>query len=107
MKVLPSGALVVADSSLGLVLVTNGNASLLNTGSVKLSSTQGLGMDLAGNIYVADPTGSQVVELNLSSPATATSFPDTLQSSSSSETSFVYNSGTAALTFSADPTVAR
>ncbi len=105
-KVLPSGALVVADSSLGLILVTNGNASLLTTGSIKLSSTQGLGMDLAGNIYVADPTGSQVVELNLSSPATATSFPDTLQGSSSSETSFVYNSGTAPLTFSADPTVA-
>jgi sugar lactone lactonase YvrE len=110
-KVLPSGGLVVADSSLGLILITNGNASLLSTGSIKLSSTQGLGMDLAGNIYVADPTGSQVVELNLSSPAMATAFPDTLKpdalgTHTSSETSFVYNSGTAPLTFSAEPTVA-
>ncbi|MDR3734101.1 MAG: chitobiase/beta-hexosaminidase C-terminal domain-containing protein [Acidobacteriaceae bacterium] len=107
-KVLPSGALVVADSSIGLVLVNNGSASVLSTGSIKLGSTGGLGLDLAGNIYVADPTGLQVVELNINSPA-AVSFSDTLKpdvsgSHTSSETSYIYNIGNATLNFSAAPT---
>jgi Chitobiase/beta-hexosaminidase C-terminal domain len=105
-KVLPSGALVIADSTLGLVLVDNGVGSLLTTGSFPLSSTQGLGLDLAGNIYVADPAGAQVVELNVSAPATATAFPLTYRGrDSSTETSFVYNSGNASLNISAVPTV--
>ncbi len=109
-KVLPSGALVVADSTLGLVLINDGAASVLDTGSIKLSGTAGVALDLAGNIYVADPTGGQVVELNLNSPANATAFPDTLKPDSSgthtsSETSYVYNMGNATLNFSADPTV--
>ena len=108
-KVLPSGALVVADSKLGLVLINDGVASVLSTGSIKLSSTQGLSLDFAGNIYVADPVGGQVVELNLNSPAAA-SFPDTLKpdssgSHTSTETSYIYNDGTATLNFAADPTV--
>ncbi|HEY4357697.1 MAG TPA: chitobiase/beta-hexosaminidase C-terminal domain-containing protein, partial [Acidobacteriaceae bacterium] len=108
-KVLPSGALVVADSTLGLVLINNGVASVLSTGSIKLSSTQGLSLDLAGNIYVADPAGGQVVELNVNSQAAA-SFPDTLKpdgsgSHTSSETSYVYNDGNAALNLTASPTV--
>ena len=108
-KVLPSGALVVADSTLGLVLIDNGVASVLSTGSITLSSTQGLSLDLAGNIYVADPVGGQVVELNLNSPAAA-SFPDTLKpdssgSHTSTETSYIYNDGNAALNFTASPTV--
>jgi len=106
-KVLPSGALVIADSTLGLILADNGVGSLLTTGSVPLSSTQGLALDLAGNIYVADPSGSQVVELNTNSPATATAFPLTYRGrDTSSETSWVYNSGNAPLTISAAPTVA-
>src|ERR1019366_1490862 len=105
-KVLPSDALVIADSTLGLVLVDNGVGSLLTTGSFPLLSTQGLSLDLAGNIYVADPAGSQVVELNVSSPATAAAFPLTYRGrDSSTETSFVYNSGNAALSISAAPTV--
>ena len=108
-KVLPSGALVVADSTLGLVLIDDGVASVLSTGSIKLSSTQGLSLDFAGNIYVADPVGGQVVELNLNSPAAA-SFPDTLKpdssgSHTSTETSYIYNDGNATLNFTADPTV--
>lgn len=107
-KVLPSGALVVADSTLGLVLIDNGVASVLSTGSIKLSSTQGLSLDFAGNIYVADPVGGQVVELNINSPAAA-SFPDTLKpdstSHTSTETSYIYNDGNAPLTFAAAPTV--
>lgn len=109
-KVLPSGALVVADSSLGLVLINNGVASVLSTGAIKLQSTQGLTLDFAGNIYVTDPVGGQVVELNVSAPAAAT-FPATLKpdssgSHTSSETSYVYNSGNAALNLTAAPAVA-
>jgi hypothetical protein len=109
-KILPSGALVVADSSLGLVLINNGTASVLSTGSIKLQSTQGLTVDYSGNIYVADPVGGQVVELNLNAPAAA-SFPATLKpdssgSHTSSETSSVYNAGNASLNFNASPTVA-
>jgi hypothetical protein len=109
-KVLPSGALVIADNTLGLVLVDNGVGSVLSTGSIKLSSTGGIGLDFAGNIYVADPNGSQVVELNTSAPGTAL-FPDTLKPDASgshtgSETSYVYDGGNATLNFSEDPTVA-
>jgi hypothetical protein len=108
-KVLPSGALVIADSSLGLVLVNNGSASVLSTGAIKLSSTGGLSLDIAGNIYVADPSGSQVVELKISSPGSA-SFPATLKpdssgSHTSTETSYIYNDGNATLSLSAVPTV--
>ena len=108
-KVLPSGALVIADASLGLVLVNNGTASVLSTGSIKLSSTGGLSLDLAGNIYVADPTGGQVVELKISAPGSA-SFPDTLKPDSSgphtsTETSYIYNDGNATLNLAAAPTL--
>ena len=108
-KVLPSGALVIADSSLGLVLVNNGAASVLSTGSIKLSSTGGLSLDFAGNIYVADPTGGQVVELKISAPGSAT-FPPTLKpdssgSHTSNETSYIYNDGNATLSISAAPTI--
>lgn len=108
-KVLPSGALVIADSSLGLVLVNNGVASVLSTGSIPLSSTGGLSLDLAGNIYVADPAGGQVVKLQISSPGSAY-FPDTLKpdstgSHTSKTTSYVYNDGNVPLTITAPPTV--
>jgi sugar lactone lactonase YvrE len=108
-KVLPSGALVIADSSLGLVLVNNGTASGLSTGSIKLSSTGGLSLDFAGNIYVADPVGGQVVELKISAPGSA-SFPNTLKpdssgSHTSTETSYIYNDGNATLNLTAAPTV--
>jgi hypothetical protein len=105
-KVLPSGALIVADSTLGLVLVEGGNATVLSTGSTTLYSTQGLSLDQAGNVYVADPTGQQVIELSFNSPATETSFPQTLIGESSSETSYVYNDGNQPLIFSAVPVTA-
>jgi len=108
-KVLPSGSLVIADSSLGLVLLNNGSASVLSTGAIKLSSTGGLSLDLAGNIYVADPAAGQVVELKTSAPGSA-SFPDTLKpdstgSHTSTETSYIYNAGNATLTVTAAPTL--
>jgi len=103
-KVLPSGALIVADSTLGLILVNGGNASLLSTGSTTLYSTQGMTIDQFGNVFVADPVGQQVVELNFSVPATATSFPPTLIGASSTETSYIFNEGNAPLVFSAAPT---
>jgi len=108
-KVLPSGALVVADSTLGLVLVTNGVGSVLSTGSITLSSTGGLSLDASGNIFVADPVGGQVVELNISAPGSAvfpaTLKPDTSGSHTSTETSYIYNDGNTALTLSAAPAV--
>jgi hypothetical protein len=103
--VLPSGALVVADTSKGLILVDNGVGSALTTGSVTLTKPQALSLDLAGNIYIADSTGAQIVELNVNSPATMATFANTLRGSSSSKTSMVYNSGNAALTFSAAPAI--
>lgn len=102
-KVLPSGALIVADSTLGLVLVNNGTGSVLSTGAITLSSTQGLALDQSGNAYVADPAGSQVVELYLNAPAAASIFPSTLIGTSSSETSYIFNEGNALLNISADP----
>ncbi|MDR3734099.1 MAG: chitobiase/beta-hexosaminidase C-terminal domain-containing protein [Acidobacteriaceae bacterium] len=104
-KVLPSGVLVVTDTSKGLILVANGTGSVLTTGSITLTKPQGLNLDLAGNIYIADSTGAQVVELNINAPATMSSFPNTLRGSTSSQTSLVYNSGTAPLIFSAVPTL--
>ena len=103
--VLPSGALVITDNSKGLILVSNGTAQVLSTGSITLSSLQGLGLDLAGNIYVADPVGEQVVELNVSAPATASAFPETVKIATSTETSEVLNSGNATLSFSAAPVI--
>jgi hypothetical protein len=108
-KVLPSGALVIADSSLGLVLLNNGAASVLSTGSIKLQSTGGLSLDLSGNIYVADPVGGQVVELKVSAPGSA-SFPATLKpdstgSHTSTETSYIYNDGNATLNITGNPVV--
>ena len=51
---------------------------MLTAGSVTLTSPQGLSLDLAGNIYIADSTGAQVVELNVNPPAAAINFPKTL-----------------------------
>jgi hypothetical protein len=61
-------------------------------------------IDQFGNVFVADPVGQQVVELNFSVPATETPFPPTLIGSSSKETSYIYNEGNAPLVFSAAPT---
>jgi hypothetical protein len=102
-KVLPSGALIVADSTLGLVIVNGGNASLLSTGAITLSSTEGLSLDQAGNVYVADPVGGQVVELNFNEPANASIFPSTLIGKTSTETSYIYNDGNASLTINTAP----
>ena len=109
-KVLPSGALVIADNSQGLILVDNGVAQILNTNTstgaaISLGSLQGIGLDLSGNIYIADPVNQQVVELNVSSPATAPAFAETVQGKTSTETSQVFNSGNAALNFIAAPVV--
>jgi sugar lactone lactonase YvrE len=103
-KVLPSGALIVADSTLGLVMVQGGSGTLLTTSGITLYSTQGLALDQAGNAYVADPSGAQVVKLNFSAPATATSFPQTQLTKTSTESSFIYNDGNSPLIFSAAPT---
>ena len=68
------------------------------------STQRGMTIDQFGNVFVADPVGQQVVELNFSVPATETPFPPTLIGSSSKETSYIYNEGNAPLLFSASPT---
>jgi hypothetical protein len=112
-SVLPSGSLVVTDSTNGVSLIAGGTGSALSfdntsTGTPLLvGKTVGVALDLSGNIYATDTLNNNVVELNVSSPTMAPSFPSTNDGTNSaiSETTEVFNSGNATLTFSAAPTL--
>jgi hypothetical protein len=109
--VLPSGSLVVTDATNGVSLITGGNGSALSfdntsTGTpISIGKLVGVALDLSGNIYSADTVNNDAVELNVSSPAMAPSFPATAQAttSTSNDTTEVFNSGNATLSFSAAP----
>ena len=103
--VLGSGALIVTDSRNGLFLIGGGVGTSLSTGAISLNTAQGLSLDLAGNIYVADSNGGQVIKLNVNSPAAAPTFATTGRLQSSSVTSEVANVGNSALTFSVAPSL--
>jgi hypothetical protein len=110
-SVLPSGSLVVTDSTNGVSLIAGGTGSALSfdntsTGTPLLvGKTVGVALDLSGNIYATDALNNNVVELNVSSPTMAPMFPSTNDGTNSaiSDTTDVFNSGNATLTFAAAP----
>jgi sugar lactone lactonase YvrE len=110
--VLPSGALIVSDTNNLVSLVDAGIGTKL-TFSTSLGSAltpgtpSGVALDLSGNIYVADPSNSQIEELNVNTPATMTTFPSTKVGANSADIDFfVYNAGTAPLNFTVAPSLA-
>jgi sugar lactone lactonase YvrE len=114
---LPSGNLIVADTtnqlsflspSAGTGMALNGNAgTVISNSSINVGKLVGVAADPWGNLYGVDTLGNQVLELNVTSPASAPAFPITtaLTTSSTDDTTFVYNSGTAPLTISAAPAI--
>ena len=111
-SVLPSGALVVTDQNNIASFIDNGVGTKLtfNTSTATAltpGTAAGVALDLFGNIYVPDSKNSQVVELNVNSPATAPVFPSTNVGSTSADSDLaIYNSGVSALTFSVAPSLA-
>lgn len=111
-SILPSGALVVSDQNNIVSFIDNGVGIALtfNTATATTltpGTAAGVTLDLFGNIYVPDSKNSQVVELNVNSPANAPVFPSTAVGSTSADRDLsVYNIGTSALTFSAAPSLA-
>jgi sugar lactone lactonase YvrE len=106
--VLPSGSLVVTDATNGVSLISGGTGSALsfaNTSSgtpLAIGNLAGVALDLSGNIYAADALQTDVIELNVNSPAMASSFPATqVGTTSVTNDTEIFNSGTASLTLSA------
>ena len=100
-KVLPSGTLIVTDSTSNVSLISNGTGTPLPIDTLAPNAPQGVALDLAGNIYISDTSAGRVLELAVSSPA-SDSFPTTAQGSTSAPIATnLVNSGNAALSFSA------
>ena len=110
-SVLPSGALIVSDQNNIISLVDAGVGTALtfpaaNFSTLTPGTAAGVALDFFGNIYVSDSRNSQVVELNVNSPANGPLFPSrAVGTSSADEDAYVYNSGTSALAFSATPSL--
>jgi len=110
-SVLPSGALIVSDQNNIVSLVDAGVGTALtfpaaNFSTLTPGTAAGVALDFFGNIYVSDSKNSQVVELNVNSPANGPLFPSrAVGTSSADEDAYVYNSGTSALAFSAAPSL--
>jgi hypothetical protein len=100
--VYPSGTLVVTDKTNGVSLLNGTKSQALSFGSTyTLTNPQGVALDLAGNIYLSNTTGNQVLELNVTSPQTV-SFPNTNDGAiSTANTTQVADLGNASLVFSA------
>jgi hypothetical protein len=96
--VYPSGALLVSDAN-GVYLINGSSSVTLSFGTAYITTgAKGVALDLAGNIYLSNTTGSQVLELNVASPQTL-SFPSTNVGSTSnpSTTETVTDGGNASL----------
>ena len=100
--VYPSGALVVADKTYGVSLINGTSSAALSFGSTyTTASAQGVALDLAGNIYLSNTSGNQVLELNVTSPQTLPAFPNTNDGSvSTATTTQVADLGNASLVLS-------
>jgi sugar lactone lactonase YvrE len=100
--VYPSGALVVTDTANGVSLLNGASSQVLSFGSTYTTTgAKGVALDLAGNIYLSNTTGDQVLELNLTSPQTLTFASTTEGQSSAPATTQVFNSGNSSLVLSA------
>jgi sugar lactone lactonase YvrE len=106
--VLPSGSLIVTDAANGASLISGSTGTALSFANtiagtpLAIGKLDGVALDLSGNIYATDPLNTDVVELNVNSPAMAPSFSPTPDGSSSmTDTTEIFNSGTASLTLSA------
>ncbi len=96
--VYPSGQLVVSDKTKGVVLVNGSSTSVLSFGTAyTTTAAKGVALDAAGNIYLSNTTGNQVLELNTNSPQ-AIAFPATnALGISSNNTETTFNAGNTAL----------
>ena len=116
-SVLASGTLLVTDKTNVASLIDGGVGTALNfiasTGSklTPLGAPAALAMDIFGNIYVSDPTNSQVVEVNVNTfPVIMPTFPSTTVGHASPDMYLdVFNVGVGntALTFSAAPSISE
>jgi hypothetical protein len=110
-SVLPSGALLISDQTNLVSLVSAGVGTPLtfpaaNFSTLTPGTVAGVALDLFGNVYVSDSKNSQVVELNVNSPANGPLFPSrAVYTSSPDEDLYVYNAGTSPLTFSVAPSL--
>ena len=100
--VYPSGALVVTDTTNGVSLLNGASSQVLSFGSTyPTTGAKGLALDLAGDIYLSNTTGDQVLELNVTSPQSLTFASTTEGQSSAPATTQVFNSGSSSLVLSA------
>ena len=99
--VYPSGVLVVTDAANGVSLLNGTSSEVLSFGSTyTTNSAQGVALDLAGNIYLSNTTGDQVLELNVTAPPTLTFASTTEGQTSAPTTTQVFNAGNASLILS-------
>lgn len=100
--VYPSGALVVTDTANGVSLLNGASSQVLSFGSTYTTTgAKGVALDLAGNIYLSNTTGDQVLELNVTSPQSLSFASTTEGQSSAPATTQVFNSGNSSLVLSA------
>ncbi|HEY0306559.1 MAG TPA: hypothetical protein VGB94_00210, partial [Acidobacteriaceae bacterium] len=99
--VYPSGSLVVTDATHGVMLLSGSSSQVLSFGtSYTTTNAQAVALDLAGNIYLSNTTGNQILELNVTSPQTL-AYPTTNTGASSAPTTTqVVNGGSASLVLS-------
>jgi len=75
--VYPSGQLVVSDKTNGVVFVNGTSSAVLSFGTAYTTTgAKGVALDATGNIYLSNTGGSQVLELNVTTPQAIT-YPNT------------------------------
>jgi len=98
--VYPSGQLVVSDKTNGVVFVNGTSSAVLSFGTAyTTTSAKGVALDATGNIYLSNTGGSQVLELNVTTPQAIT-YPNTNDLATSPlNTENVDDAGNASLIF--------
>ncbi len=99
--VYPSDSLVVTDAANGVSLINGASSQVLSFGSTYTTTgAKGVALDLAGNIYLSNTSGDQVLELNVTSSPTLTFASTTEGQTSAPTTTQVFNSGNTSLVLS-------